>query len=62
VGRGTLASGHPSFPLLIVVVPVLDAERSFLFAFAALHPKWGNNLNLFSRFVSTLQRLSTLFL
>jgi len=48
VGRGTLASGHPSFPLLIAVVPVASAERFFLLAFAALHPKWGNNANLFS--------------
>jgi hypothetical protein len=48
--------------LLIVAVPVPSAERFFLIAFAALHPKSGNNLNLFSRFVSTLQRLSTLFL
>jgi hypothetical protein len=48
VGRGTLASGHPSFPLSIVVVPVLYAERFFLIASAALHPKRGNNLNLFS--------------
>jgi hypothetical protein len=48
VGRGTLASGHPSFPLLIVAVPVLSAERFFLIAFAALHPEWGNNLNLSS--------------
>jgi hypothetical protein len=45
VGRGTLASGHPSFPLLIVVVPVPAAERLFMIAFAALHPEWGNNAN-----------------
>jgi hypothetical protein len=44
VGRGTLASGHPSFPLLIVAVPVLFAER-LTSAFAALHPEWGNNTN-----------------
>jgi hypothetical protein len=48
VGRGTLASGHPSFPLLIGVVPLALAERFFLIAFAALHPEWGNNPNLFS--------------
>jgi hypothetical protein len=44
VGRGTLASGHPSFPLIIVAVPVLFAER-LISAFAALHPEWGNNAN-----------------
>jgi hypothetical protein len=30
------------------VVPLALAERFFLIAFAALHPEWGNNPNLFS--------------
>jgi hypothetical protein len=46
VGRGTLASGHPSFPVIIVAVPYSSAERFLFIAFAARHHKQGNNLNL----------------
>ncbi len=46
MGRGTLASGHPSFPLSIVAVPDSSAERLLIIAFAARHHEQGNNLNL----------------
>lgn len=47
MGRGTLASGHPSFPF--TEVSPLCAERSTsLIASGALHAARGNNLNLLS--------------
>lgn len=59
MGRGTLASGHPSFPKTIEAVPDPIAERFFILAFAARHLKQGNNANSCLSFAANrFQRLS----
>ena len=68
MGRGTLASGHSSFPLITVAVPVVSAECFLSFAFAAHRPWQGNNANsnLFAAAVTVLKapnrRLTTYYL
>jgi hypothetical protein len=58
VGRGTLASGHSSFPNIIQAVPSPIAERFFFLAFAARHLEQGNNANSCLSFAaSQFQRL-----